>query len=203
MIALDKDGEFWTVTLRRPDKANSVTAEMLQELGDIVLAAQGQARVLVLTGEGRVFSAGADLDAAKAGLAKSPLWERLSAAIVGFDGLSIAALNGTAAGGSLGMVLACDLRISVPNAEIFYPVMKRGFLPQASDPARLAALAGNSRAKMIFMAGARISAEKAQNWGLIDAIVPAEELMQTARELAADCLAANPEVLRGIKELCR
>ena len=68
------------------------------------------------------------------------MWERLSGAIASLPCLTIAALNGTLAGGAMGMVLACDLRIAVPGAKFFYPVMKLGFLPQPSDPKRLAAL---------------------------------------------------------------
>ena len=102
MIRCDKDGALWTVTLNRPDKANALTAEMLASLADIFETADA-AKVIILTGEGKVFSAGADLDAAKAGLATSPLWERLSGAIAAFQGLTIAALNGTVAGGAFGM----------------------------------------------------------------------------------------------------
>ena len=101
-----------------------------------------EARALILTGRGRVFSAGADLGAARAGLATSPLWEELSAAIADLPCMTVAALNGTLAGGAFGMALACDLRIAVPEAKFFYPVMKLGFLPQPSDPGRLAALVG-------------------------------------------------------------
>ena len=73
MIDLKQDGAFWVVTLNRPEKANSLTSEMLSRLIDIADEAQGAAKVLVLTGAGKVFSAGADLDEARAGLATSPL----------------------------------------------------------------------------------------------------------------------------------
>lgn len=202
MIELEKDGDLWTVTINRPEKANSLTHGMLSELADIAEAAKGQARVLVLTGRGKVFSAGADLEEAKAGLATSDIWERLSSAIAAFDGLSIAALNGTLAGGANGMVLACDLRIAVPTAKFFYPVMKLGYLPQPSDPGRLRALVGPSRAKLILMAGQKISAEDAFAFGLVDRLVEPEALLETARELAADCMAQRPEIVNGIKALC-
>ena len=94
-----------------------------------------------------MFSAGADLDEARAGLAVSDIWERLSGAIAALPGLSICALNGTLAGGAMGMALACDLRIAVPGAKFFYPVMKLGFLPQPSDPARMAALVADTPLK--------------------------------------------------------
>ena len=193
---------FFTIALNRPDKANALTPGMIEQLIAAVHAAvDGGARAIVLTGRGRVFSAGADLEAARAGLATSPLWEELSGAIAEVPALTIAALNGTAAGGALGMVLACDLRIAVPGAKIFYPVMKLGFLPQPSDPARLRALVGPSRAAMILMAGQRIEAETALSWGLLDRIVPEDGLEAAARELAADALAASDTHVAGIKRL--
>jgi len=202
MIRLDKDGGLWAVTLERPDKANALTEAMLAELAAIAEAAT-EARALVLTGAGKVFSAGADLDAARAGLATSPLWERLSAAIAGLPGLTIAALNGTVAGGAMGMVLACDLRVAVPGARAFYPVMKLGFLPQPSDPGRLVRLVGPARARMMLMAGRKIDSETALAWGLFDLVAEPGALLDTARELAADTLAADPVHAATIKGMCR
>ncbi|MGR3452422.1 enoyl-CoA hydratase/isomerase family protein [Pseudooceanicola sp.] len=202
MIAVDRGADgLWTITLDRPEKANSLTPEMLETLAGAAEEAQA-ARAVVLTGTGTVFSAGADLEAARAGLATSPLWERLSAAIAALPGLSIAALNGTLAGGSMGMALACDIRIAVPGAKFFYPVMKLGFLPQPSDPGRLAALVGPARARLILMGGQKITAEEALAFGLIERIVEPGALMDTAREIAADTLAAKPEIAAGIKGMC-
>lgn len=202
MIGLTKEPNgLWVVTINRPHKANSLTHDMLVELAEIAEAAQ-DARALILTGEGKVFSAGADLDEARAGLAKSDVWERLSGAIAALPGLTIAALNGTLAGGAMGMALACDLRISVPEAKFFYPVMKLGFLPQPSDPGRMTALIGPSRAKLILMGGQKILAQEALGFGLIDRLVNRDDLLETARALADDTLTAKPEIARGIKELC-
>ena len=202
MIDLQKeDNGLWLVTLNRPEKANSLTPEMLAQLCDIAEAAHA-ARALVLTGAGKVFSAGADLDAARAGLATSPLWERLSSAIAALPCLTLAALNGTLAGGANGMALACDMRIAVPGAKFFYPVMKLGYLPQPSDPGRLAALIGTARTKLILLGGQKISADEALAYGLIERIVPPEDLLQTARDIAADTLAANPDTARAIKAMC-
>ena len=204
MIALEKDSGIWTVTIDRPDKANSLTEAMLAELAEIAEAAEAEeARALILTGRGKVFSAGADLDAARAGLAKSPLWERLSGAIAALPCLTIAALNGTVAGGAMGMVLACDLRIAVPGAKAFYPVMKLGFLPQPSDPGRLRALVGPARAKLILMAGHKATTDEAAAWSLFDRIAASPDtLLEEARALAADSLAAAPGHARAIKALC-
>lgn len=201
MIELSKDDAVWTVTINRPDKANSLTHVMLSDLADIMESA-GAARAVILTGTGKVFSAGADLEEARAGLAVSDVWERLSGAVAALPGLSIAALNGTLAGGACGMALACDLRISVPEARVFYPVMKLGFLPQPSDPARMAALIGPARTKLILMGGQKITAEEALGFGLIDRIVERESLLEHARMLTADTVAAKTEIAHDIKSMC-
>ena len=199
MIEVSKDGGLLTLTLNRPEKANALTAAMLADL-EAALAGPPPA-ALILTGVGKVFSAGADLEEMQAGLGRNPAWERVSAAIAALPCPTIAALNGTLAGGAMGLALACDMRLAVTGAKFFYPVMRLGFLPQPSDPARLAALIGPARAKMILLAGARIEAEEAQAWGLIERICPHEALMATARALMADALAAKAGHSAAIKAL--
>ena len=201
MITLDQQGGLWKITLNRPEKANALTAAMLQELAEIAEAAQ-QARGLIITGAGGVFSAGGDLDEMADGLATSGVWERLSTAIAAVPGLSIAALNGTLAGGAMGMALACDIRLAVPKAKFFYPVMKRGFLPQPSDPLRMSALIGPARTKLILMGGQKLSAQEALHFGLIERVLEPEALLPTAENIAADTMAASPEIARGIRLLC-
>jgi enoyl-CoA hydratase len=202
VIELMQQDGLWIITINRPDKANSLTGAMLAELVDIVERA-GPARALILTGVGKVFSAGADFDEVQNdGLAKSDLWERLSGAIANLPGLTIAALNGTLAGGANGMALACDLRIAVPTAKFFYPVMKLGYLPQPSDPARMARLIGPARTKIILMSGRKLLADEAYQFGLIDRIVTPEDLMKVARELTEHTCAAKPEIAAEIARLC-
>lgn len=201
MIRVQNAGDCCTITLARPDKANALTEAMLESLASAASDAARCASVLILTGEGKVFSAGADLDEMKAGLGLSPAWEAASTAVSAFPGLSIAALNGTLAGGAMGLALACDLRIAVPSASFFYPVMRLGYRPQPSDPARLAALIGPSRAKMILLAGQRIDAEDALSWGLIDRIVAAEAVLDTALSLAEHALAADPGHVAALKRM--
>ena len=193
MIEAAREGACLTLTLNRPEKANALTREMLVSLTDAVGTAgrDDTCKVVVLTGAGKVFSAGADLDAARAGLATDPVWELLSGAI--------AALNGTAAGGSLGMVLACDLRVAVPEAKLFYPVMKLGFLPQPSDPVRLRALVGPARAKLILMGGAKVTADEALTMGLVDRVTP--DVLGQAQALAGNALAAERGHVQAIKRM--
>ncbi len=190
MIKVARNDGIWKITINRPDKANSLTRAMLGVLRDTARDASGAARAVILTGEGKVFSAGADLDEERAGLATDPVWEELSAALAALPCLTVAALNGTLAGGAFGMALACDLRIAVPEARFFYPVMRLGFLPQPSDPPRMAALIGPARTRMILMAGQKIAAEEALSWGLIDRVVPAPGLAEAAEALCADALSA-------------
>ena len=200
MIRLDKDNGLWTITLARPDKANALTYDMLAEIADIAENAQ-DARALVLTGEGKVFSAGADLDAAKEGLATSDVWDRASSAIAKLPCITIAALNGTLAGGAFGIALACDLRVSVPAANFFYPVMRLGYLPQHADPARMVALMGPARTKLILMAGQKIDAETALQFGLIDRI--STDPVAEAKALVAHALEASEEHAHAIKRMCQ
>ncbi|SHH23595.1 Enoyl-CoA hydratase/carnithine racemase [Cognatiyoonia sediminum] len=199
MIKQEIEGNLTILTLDRPDKANALTADMLAALRDAVRAASDQ-NALILTGVGKVFSAGADLEAAKAGLATSPLWEELSAAIAEYRGLSIAALNGTVAGGAFGMVLTCDLRIAVPSAKFFYPVMKLGFLPQPSDPVRLRMLVGSQSAKRILMAGEKLTAQEALDINLVDHLVECD-VVAKAKDLACDALAAKHSHVAAIKAM--
>ncbi|MGJ8611705.1 MAG: enoyl-CoA hydratase/isomerase family protein [Octadecabacter sp.] len=199
MIDCRVSGGRLTLTINRPHKANALTEAMLAELADAVEGTDQP--VLVLTGAGKVFSAGADLDDVRNGtLATSPEWERLSQAVAAFQGLSIASLNGSCAGGALGMMLACDLRIAVPTAKFFYPVIKMGVLPQPSDPARLRALVGPSAAKRILLTGAKVDAKEALALGLIDTL---SEISLDADTFALiePALAADPAQIIAIKAL--
>jgi enoyl-CoA hydratase len=191
MIIRRDAGALTILTLDRPNKANSLTRAMMADLvAHLREAGARGAGAVILTGAGKVFSAGADLDEARAGLATDGIWEDLSGTIAGLPCLTIAALNGTLAGGAFGMALACDIRLAVPAAKFFYPVMKLGFLPQPSDPARLSALIGPGRARMILMAGQKVTADEALAWGLVDRLSTPETLLDDARSLTEDACAA-------------
>ncbi|MEL6586406.1 MAG: enoyl-CoA hydratase/isomerase family protein [Pseudomonadota bacterium] len=192
MIRAETSGDICVLTIDRADKANSLTADMLASLTEHVSDAPKNLRLLVITGAGsKVFSAGADLDEAPKGLAVSPLWEELSRAVSATRCLTVAALNGTLAGGAFGMALACDIRLSVETANFFYPVAKLGFLPQPSDPGRLTRLVGPARAKLLLAGGARLSAPEALAFGLVDRLT--DDPVAAAKDLAvgtADHMAA-------------
>ena len=201
MITLKKHkNAVWEIKINRPEKANSLSAEMLEELFTIIEKAH-EAKGLILTGEGKTFSAGADLSEVKSGLAISPIWEKLSNNLKELNCVTIAALNGTVAGGAFGMILACDIRICVPSSKFFYPVMKMGYLPQPSDPKRLIDLIGPGRAKLMLVAGEKLDSDQAYKFGLVDEIVMVEDLISRAHTLLDASLSALPNHVSGIKRL--
>ena len=201
MINLTKHkNAVWEVKINRPEKANSLSTKMLEELLGIIEKAD-LAKGVILTGQGKTFSAGADLLEIRSGLAISPIWEKLSQSLKELNCVTIAALNGTVAGGAFGMILACDMRICIPSAKFFYPVMKMGFLPQPSDPKRLRDLIGPGRAKLLLVAGEKLDADKAYKFGLVDEVVSPENLMSRAHALLSASLAAQPDHIAGIKSL--
>lgn len=196
----DEDG-LRVVTLNRVDKANSLTSAMLTQLVT-VFQDSTDARALILTGAGdKVFSAGADLEEAHAGLATSPLWEEVSGALAALPCLTIAALNGTLAGGAFGMALACDIRLAVPRAKFFYPVARLGFLPQPSDPVRLSALIGPARTKLILLGAEKLTADEALTFGLVDRICAPDTLLSAARALCEASLQGDATTLHKIKTM--
>ena len=205
MILMEFAGGIGRICISRPEEANSLTEAMLADLVRAFddLAARPDLRAVILTGQGRVFSAGADLDQAREGLAVSPEWRRLSGRVANMPCLTVAALNGTVAGGAMGMVLACDIRLCVPETRLFYPVMRLGYLPQQGDPQRLVALVGPARAAMVLMAGQKIPAPEALAWGLVDRVCEPQDLLPQAQALCADVLAGPPGHGAAIKAMLR
>jgi len=205
MIKISKTAFRWTITLNRTNKANAINMEMLRELNSILDAAkkEEQLRSLIFTGEGKVFSAGADLDAVKKNneITTTTQWEELSEKIANIPCLTLAALNGTLAGGAFGMVLACDLRISTPEANFFYPVLENNILPQPNDIERMVDIAGISTAKLILLAGQKISAQKALETNLIDQITEKEAFISTINSLCSIAESNDGISLLAIKRL--
>lgn len=159
-------------------------------------------KILVFSGTGKIFSAGADLDEVKKnGLATSPKWEILSDTIHRWPCMTIAALNGTVAGGAMGMVLACDIRISVPAANFFYPVMKMGYLPQPSDAIRLSKICGSSKAKLMLLAAEKINSKKAYDYGLVDEIVSEDNLYSRIGELCLSVSNSKNDQAKAVKKM--
>lgn len=206
MIDVQNENGLWRVTLNRPDKANALSPDMLRGVAAAARKAHSdpELRSFILTGAGeRVFCAGADVGGGEDMYAftQSPLWSQASGAIAALPCLTIAALNGTLAGGGFALALACDLRIATPEAKFFYPVLKRGFLPQPDDVQRLAALIGTARAKLILMGGQKIDAAEALRIGLVERVLPLAEFDGFLDTLTSDAAAAKPQSIAAINRL--
>lgn len=202
---INTDGQ-WRVTLNRPEKANALTPAMLHEIADIATRAHADPnlRTFIITGAGeRVFCAGADVSNGEDmfEFTRDQVWIDASQNIADLPCLTIASLNGTLAGGGFALALACDMRIATPQAKFFYPVLKRGFLPQPNDVQRMAKLVGPSRAKLILMAGQKLHAEEALRIGLIDRIVNLTDFDETLNSMTLDAAAAKPQSVAAIKRL--
>ena len=176
--------------LNRPDKLNAIDAAMLGELCAALEDARvdDAVRVVVLTGNERAFSAGADIDGF-AGvtveeLATSrsdlPQWDTIRR----FPKPLIAAVSGYVFGGGLELALACDIIVAAQGARFAAPEIKIGLIPGAGGTQLLARRFGKYRAMELVLTGREFSAEEAERWGLVNLIVPAEEYLERALELA-------------------
>ena len=208
-LQLATTGDIATITLNRPEKRNAISPEMILD----ILAAfdeveSGAARVLIVTGAGKAFCSGMDLEALKA-LAKQTSTEqredadrltKLFRRIWSFPRPTIAAVNGHAIAGGCGLATLCDCTIAVPEAKFGYPEVKIGFLP-AVVSIFLVRQIGEKNARDLLLTGKTIEAAEAHRLGLVSEIVPAEELSNRAQQLAATLLAASPTSLRITKKL--
>ncbi|KIC09107.1 hypothetical protein RA19_17020 [Leisingera sp. ANG-M1] len=206
MILTRREDACLTVTINRPDKANSLTTEMLRALRDIfrTAASDDDLRAVVITGAGeRVFCAGADLNTLYDAQFGPDPWDEMAAALRAVPVLTVAAINGPCIGGGLTLALGCDIRVCVPEARFSYPVLKNNVLPGQYDVDKLKALTGPGCSAAILLGGDTVSAEDAAAWGLADRLAPREALEDTCRSLCATALAADGAHLKTLKSMLR
>jgi enoyl-CoA hydratase/carnithine racemase len=190
-----------TITLNRPDKLNALDPGMLEAMSGRLRALDRstEARVLVVAAAGdRAFCVGADIGV-WSGLEPIKMWRdwvRTGSAV--FDQLArlriptIAALNGYTFGGGLELALACDLRIAADTVQLSAPETKIGTVPGWGGTYRLADLVGPARAKQMIFTGARIPAETAAEWGLVNEVVAGDQLRAGVRDVANEIAANAP-----------
>lgn len=198
-ILIDDHGDWIEITLNRPDKLNSFTDAMHGELRAALEGAQ-EKRAVLLTGAGRGFCAGQDLserDPAKMdgppdlSVTLEQNYNPLIRLIRGTPAPVICAVNGVAAGAGANLALACDIVLASENARFIQSFAKVGLIPDAGGTWVLARALGEARAKALALTAAPLSAQQAKAWGLIWQVLPAAELMQAARSMAAE-MAAGP-----------
>lgn len=225
-LRVDRDAELpglVTITLNRPDKLNAINFRMHAELQEACrqLADDPEARVVILTGAGRAFSAGADLGRrgpandpvtplATANAATSPLVERLrsssgnrtAAALEGLDQVTIGAVNGLAVGGAVVFLSCLDIRIAAESAWFSIPEVDLDIPLTWNALPRLMRELGPARTKELVMTCDRFSSEDALRWGFVNHRVPDAELLSSARAMAAKLLAKEPVSLALTKTTC-
>lgn len=197
-----------TITLDRP-KANAIDVATSQRLYAAFQRLQDDAalRVAIITGTGRFFSAGWDLNAATGGEAIDVVHSP-----GGFAGLTefftldkpvIAAVNGLAMGGGFELALAADLMVAADTAEFALPEVRLGMLADSGGVLRLPRRLPRAIANEMLMTGRRMGAAEAAQWGLVNRVVPLAELMSAAQALAAQIVAAAPLPLAALKQVLR
>jgi short chain enoyl-CoA hydratase (EC 4.2.1.17) len=187
------------IILNRPDKLNSINVKMVGEIGSALRQNinNDKIKVIIFTGSGKAFSAGADISQFKE-LDPVKAWEfatkgrELMDYIERYPKPTIAMINGYALGGGLELALSCDLRIASQNAELGLPEINLGIYPGFGGTQRLVRLIGKGRALEIIMLGDRIKADYAERIGLVNRVVESSSLEKEVRELALK-LAEKPQ----------
>jgi len=208
-IQLVYDGAVATITLNRPEKRNAISFELIDDLLR-ALDEVGKSRtiVLILTGAGKAFSSGMDLDNLKSLLGRSPeqnlqdsrTMAQLFRSLYEFPKVTIAAVNGAALAGGNGLALLCDFTLAVPDAKFGYTEVRIGFVPAIVSTFLLRQVS-EKQARDLLLTGRIFGAEEAARMGLVNEIVPAENLMSRARELAALLMENSPASLCATKQL--
>ena len=195
----NKDG-ILIITIDRPKVLNALNAQTVAEIGEAFEAARDDASVkcVILTGGGeKAFVAGADINELAqmtpiTGKATAEKGQRVFRAIERFPKPVIAAVNGFALGGGCELALACHMRIASENAKLGLPEVSLGIIPGYGGTQRMARLLGKGKALELILTADRIGAEEAERIGLVNKVVPADQLMATCEELARKIATRGP-----------
>lgn len=208
-VIYEKSERIATITLNRPDALNAFNKDVVEEILKALEDAKNdeKIRVVILTGAGeKAFSAGADIktmkgfDALKA-RELSLMGEKLCTAIENFEKPVIAAINGYALGGGLEVAMACDLRIASDKAKMGQTEINIGLIPGWGGTQRLTRLIGKTKAKELVFTGKMIDAKTAEQLGLVNMVVPADQFREAVRKFAMELAEKAPVALRIAKAL--
>mgnify|MGYP001817590666 CR=1 FL=1 len=205
-VLLDKHDGYAVVTLNRPDAMNALSRELRADFVEAFVHCQADEniRVIVLTGNGPAFCAGFDLKELGSGQTENTAEEVnnvVAEAMAAFEGPIIGAINGHCITGGFEMALACDVLIASEEARFADTHARVGMLPGWGLSQKLPRLVGLSRAREIAFTGAPINARQAYDWGLVNHVLPAAELLPRARKMAEDMCACVPEVLARYRHM--
>jgi len=199
-----------TLTLNRPDKRNAINEELLAELHGAVraLTAERTVRALILTGAGKAFAAGADIARMSempvtAAKAFADAGHAVGNALESAPFATIAAVNGFALGGGCELAMACDLIYASDAAKLGQPEVNLGVIPGFGGTQRLARRVGIARARELCFTGDTIGAEEALRIGLVNAVLPADELLPRVQEVARKIASKGPLAIAQCKRVIR
>lgn len=208
-VQLTYEGQVAFLTLNRPEKRNAISFELIDDLlRALEEVADSDAIVLIITGAGKAFCSGMDLENLKALLGRTPeqnlqdsqTMVKLFRSLYEFPKITIAAVNGPAIAGGTGLALLCDFTLAVPEAKFGYTEVRIGFVPAIVSTFLLRQV-GEKQARDLLLTGRLFEAEEAMRLGLLNEIVPPENLMDRARALAQVLLANSAASLRATKKL--
>ncbi len=212
-VLSDRLGPVAVITLNRPDRMNTISGPMLDELSSALLEADRDpaVRAVVLTGSGRAFCAGLDLQdqASGSGLdiggraGELSLRDAPPIVLHEIDVPTICALNGGAAGYGMDLALGCDIRLAAASAKLAPAFTKRGVLPESGGTWLLPRLVGYSLAAEIFFTGDTLGADRLLELGLVSRVVADGELMESALDLAGRIADNAPLAVRAAKRMLR
>jgi methylglutaconyl-CoA hydratase len=206
-LAVGRDGPVLRLRLTRPERRNAFDAALIAELteafGDV-----GDARAVVLSGEGPSFCAGADVEWMRASadlsyddnLADALRLRAMLEAIDGFPAPVVARVQGHALGGGCGLVACCDVAVAAEDAIFAFSEVKLGVVPAVISPFALARI-GASAARRYFLTGERFDARTALRIGLVHELVPEDELDVAVERVVGELSSAGPEAVRAAKRL--
>jgi 3-hydroxypropionyl-coenzyme A dehydratase len=207
-VQLKKEPPLGWIYLNRPDKLNAINEQLMKDLRQAVdeLVADDQIRVIIITGLGKAFCAGADISQFKT-LNGLTAWEfakkgrELMDYIENLPKPTIAMINGYALGGGLELAMACDIRIAAEEAQVGLPEITLGIYPGFGGTQRLIRLIGKGKAMEMMMTGDRIPAREAERLGLVNKVVPLTELEKETRNFAIKLAEKPPVALKLVKLL--
>lgn len=188
-VLYNVEGKIGIATLNRPEKLNALDMKTRAELKEVLERAEKEVRVLIITGTGKAFAAGADINELVKrdplmAIEATKLGTELFAKVEELEIPVIAAINGLALGGGLELAMACDIRIASSNAKFGQPEINIGIFPGGGATQRLPRLVGMGMAKKLVLTGEMITAEEAYRIGLVDELVEPEKLIDRAKEIA-------------------
>lgn len=211
LIKIEQKGNIKIITLNRPDNLNAISSHLAKEFHRVLdeIKYDMETRVVIITGEGRSFCAGADLkeresytpeERGRKILEMNELVTTLFEKIEMLEVPTIAAVNGFALGGGMELAICCDMRIAGEKSLFGFPEIDYGSFPGAGGPTMLPRRIPMGKAKLLLFTGRRISAAEAEKYDLVEAVVPQDKVLDEALKLAEEIAQHAPIALRELKK---